>query len=195
MKLANKILAVVLCTITLIFTAGCGQKDKLLPFGLEFGDTYEKCVEKLQKTDGIRIEEIEKNSEAINNLYGQETFQSMIIITTDDAEQKLNKEYFGVQEGISGNRYFFVTFNRYKELIKFDFFAFSVDDSNFEGVKEKIVNKFEKILNEKNYPQHDEYYDYWGYLSNDEYRIALYSLLGNYSNEGISLMLSIEKTN
>lgn len=195
MKLANKVLAVVLCTIMLVFTAGCGQKENLLPFGLEFGDSYEECVEKIAKIEGVEIGEIEKSLKTTDEIYGQEIYGSHILITTDDAEQKLNKEYFGVQEGISSGNYIPIIFNKDKELILLDFFNLSVDELKFEDVMEKIINKYERILNEEKYSYQDEYYYYWGMWLNDEYYIninSLKSLMENYSRDGISVGISIE---
>ena len=197
MKLANKVLAVVLCTIMLVFTAGCGQKDNLLPFGLEFGDSYEECVEKIAKIEGVEIiGEIEEKSLKTNyEIFGQELYSSDILITTDDAEQKLNKEYFGVQEGISSGNYIPIYFNKDKELIWLAFPFFSVDELKFEDVMEKIINKYERILNEEKYSYQDEYYYYWGKWLNDEYYISINSLkssMENYSRDGISVGISIE---
>lgn len=194
MKLANKVLAVVLCTIMLVFTAGCGQKDGLLPFGLEFGDSYEECVEKIAKIEGVEIGEIEKSPKTTDEIYGQELYDSQILITTDDAEQKLNKEYFGVQEGISGN-YIPIYFNKDKELIRLSFLFFSVDELKSEDVIEKIINKYERILNEEKYSYQDEYFYYWGKWLNDECYITIHSLkssMENYSGDGISVNISIE---
>ena len=81
-------------------------------------------------------------------------------------------------------------------LISILIFSFEVDNSEFEDVKEKIINKFEKILNAKNYQRRDEIYDDGGYLYlfNDECRVEL-TYLGNNSNGVTTLNLTIEKTN
>ncbi len=172
-----KKLLITLLLILPITLCSCNTKttSELLPYGLAFGDTYEQCVEKIAEIDGVKIDEIEKSISGYEELYGQETFSSMLHITDDNAEKNLNNEYFGIKEGISTHRHFQLLFNKNKELISFSFYSIDVEDSKFEEAKEKIINKFEKILNEENYSYQDEIFCYMGYWLTDEYQVLLYS--------------------
>ena len=100
-----------------------------------------------------------------------------------------------MQEGISSGNYIPIYFNKDKELIWLDFLFFSVDELKFEDVMEKIINKYERILNEEKYSYQDEYFYYWGNWLNDEYYITIHSVtssMENYSGDGISVNIIIE---
>ena len=148
MKLANKVLAVVLCAITLVFATGCGQKDRLLPFGLKFGDNYEK----VQKAIGFeRIEESD-----LGYISAPRRFY----------EEKEIEEILGTSEGISDVRVI-ALFNADKELYQYVCF-FLPENDRFPEIIGTIRQKYDRVVGEEG-----EVYDGLIYWSTEKYDIFL----------------------
>ena len=130
MKL-KKVLAFGLCAIMLIGMVGCGQKDKAtpLPFGLKFGDTYERIQENLD------IGEL--HDATANDGYGTD-----VIPITDEE----TIEILGTSDGVKGVAVS-LWFNAEKEFYEFYCIFKTGGDQRLE-VSDAIVQKYTALLGE-----------------------------------------------
>ena len=113
MKTGNKVLALGLCMIMLMLTVGCQQKDsvgrqqkdseRLLPFGLEFGDDYEEINNELD------VGELRDSS--ANDGYIIDNLKTI-------SEEERITEILGTSEGISDVA-IGLAFNADKKLYEF----------------------------------------------------------------------------
>ncbi len=133
MKTANKVIALVLCTIMLMLTVGCAQKDRtcLLPFGLEFGNDYEKVQSKI---DIGELQDSQANDGYLSNL----KFIS---------EEEEITEILGTSEGVS-NVAIALAFNADKKLYEFYCF-FKVENDKLSETNDIIIQKYNKVAGEE----------------------------------------------
>ncbi|MBQ9861500.1 MAG: hypothetical protein IJO75_04495 [Clostridia bacterium] len=133
MKTANKVIALVLCTIMLMLTVGCEQKDRtsLLPFGLELGNDYEEVQNKI---DIGELKDSEANDGYISNL-------------KYISEEEEITEILGTSEGISDVA-IGLAFNADKKLYEFYCF-FTVENEKLSATNDIIRQKFTKVAGEE----------------------------------------------
>ena len=132
MKIVNRVLAFALCTIMLMLTVGCGQKDResLLPFGLEFGDTYEE----IQKANDI------------GNLVDADANDGYITNFMYLSEEEEIMECLGTCEGVSNVAVSF-SFNADKKLYEYYCFFKAENDKVLE-INNSIVQKYNNVAGE-----------------------------------------------
>lgn len=133
MKTANKVLALGLCMIMLMLTVGCQQKDseRLLPFGLELGDDYEKINNELD------IGELRDAS--ANDGYVIDNLKTI-------SEEERITEILGTSEGISDVA-IGLAFNADKKLYEFYCF-FTLENDKFSEINNIIQQKYNKLAGE-----------------------------------------------
>lgn len=133
MKIAIRVIALVLCIITLLFTVGCEQKDRtsLLPFGLELGNDYEEVQNKI---DIGELKDSQANDGYVSNLkYISE-------------EEEITK-ILGTSEGV-GNVAIALAFNADKKLYEF-YCLFAVENDKLSETNDIIRQKFTKVAGEE----------------------------------------------
>jgi len=153
MKIAIRVIALVLCIITLLFTVGCEQKDRtsLLPFGLEFGNDYEEVQNKAD------IGEL-RDSRANDGYLSKLKYIS---------EEEEIAEILGTSEGISNVAIVFA-FNADKKLYEY-YCLFTVENDKLSETNDIIRQKYTKFAGEEEENSNsiavwinDEYsIDYW----------------------------------
>lgn len=133
MKIAIRVIALVLCIITLLFTVGCEQKDRtsLLPFGLEFGNNYEEVQNKI---DIGELKESEANDGYVSDL------------KYISNEEEIT-EIIGTSEGISDVA-IALAFNADEKLYEF-YCWFTVENNKLSQTNDIIKNKFNKVAGEE----------------------------------------------
>ena len=133
MKTGNKVLALGLCMIMLMLTVGCQQKDseRLLPFGLEFGKTYEQ----IQKTIGV------------DNLIESSSNDGYVSELKEITNEEEIGEYLGTSDGVSDVRIMYA-FNAEKKLYEI-YCGFVVENEKSAEVQDIIKQKFSKIVGEE----------------------------------------------
>ncbi len=114
----------------MIFTTGCGQKENLLPFGLEFGDSYEECVKKF---DVGPLKDSNANDGYLSNCI-------------PISEEKEIIKVLGTSEGVSDVE-IAVAFNADKQL--YEYYCFFVPEiEKVSEINDIIKQKYSKIAGE-----------------------------------------------
>jgi len=153
MKTANKVLAIVLCAIMLMLTVGCEKNEQagLLPFGLEFGNDYEKV----------------QNKADIGELRDSQTNDGYLSKLKYISKEEEIAEILGTSEGISNVAVVFA-FNADKELYEY-YCLFTVENDKLPEINDIIRQKYTKFAGEEEENSNsiavwinDEYsIDYW----------------------------------
>ena len=133
MKIANKILALVLCAIMLMLTVGCEKKEQasLLPFGLEFGNDYEEV----------------QNKADIGELRASQANDGYLSKLKYISEEEEIAEILGTSEGISNVAIAFA-FNADKKLYEY-YCLFTVENDKLSETNDIIRQKYTKFAGEE----------------------------------------------
>lgn len=132
MKISNRVLALVLCIMMLMLTVGCGQEDRasLLPFGLEFGDTYEE----VQRANDIGdLKDSNANDGYVSKLKYFSKEDEVI-------------EILGTCEGVSDVAVG-LAFNAEKRLYEF-YCLFKAENNKVLEINDTIKQKYNKVAGE-----------------------------------------------